>query len=170
MAFLPETWYDPRLALGPSAVHGTGLLATADIAEGDLVMEWGGTAYRVADLAAGRVPPSISYAIVDEDVLLAGPAGDMDYFVNHSCDPNVWLDGGLRIVARRAIPAGTEIVGDYATWESEPDYVLTDCRCGAAVCRGMVAGTDWQQPDLRRRYRGHFLPFLERRIAAAAAE
>jgi len=167
MTFLAQTWYDPRLVLGPSPVHGQGLFAADAFAAGELVMEWGGTAYRVSDLAAGRVPPGISYAIVDEDVLLAGPADDPDYFLNHSCDPNVWLDGGLRIVARRAIPAGAEITGDYATWESEPEYELVGCQCGTAECRGTVTGSDWQKPALRQRYRGHFLPFIERRIAAS---
>ena len=116
MTFLAQTWYDPRLVLGPSPVHGQGLFAADAFAAGELVMEWGGTAYRVSDVAAGRVPPGISYAIVDEDVLLAGPVG---------------------------------------------------CQCGTAECRGTVTGSDWQKPALRQRYRGHFLPFIERRIAAS---
>ncbi len=70
------------------------------------------------------------------------------------------------MVARRALAAGEEVVGDYATWESEPEFVLEPCRCGADGCRGRVTGDDWRRPELQARYAGHFLPFLQRRIDA----
>lgn len=40
----------------------------------------------------------------------------MDYFVNHSCDPVVWMRDDVTVVARRAIASGEEITGDYAVW------------------------------------------------------
>jgi uncharacterized protein len=40
-----------------------------------------------------------------------------------------------------------------------------DCRCGGTGCRGTVTGADWHRADLQARYRGHFSPFIERRIA-----
>jgi hypothetical protein len=36
--------------------------------------------------------------------------------INHSCDPNTWLDGGLNTVARRAVKRGDELTIDYATF------------------------------------------------------
>ncbi len=91
----PErSWFDPRLAVGPSVRHGRGLFVTAPVAAGEALIGWGGTAYTVAQLRAGEVPRGVSYSIVDEDLLLAGPADDLDYFVNHSCDPSVWLASG----------------------------------------------------------------------------
>jgi D-alanine-D-alanine ligase len=36
--------------------------------------------------------------------------------INHSCDPNTWLDGGLNTVARRPIQSGEELTIDYATF------------------------------------------------------
>ncbi len=169
VTYRERSWFDDRLALRDSPRHGRGLFAAAPVARGETLMIWGGTAYTVAQLHAGQVPRGISYSIVDEGVLLTGPADDLDHFVNHSCDPNVWLADGLRVVARRDIAAGEEVVGDYATWESEPEYRLEPCACGAAACRGRVTGDDWRRPELRARYAGHFLPFLERRIAAETA-
>jgi len=159
-----RTWFDPRLELRTSPIQGQGLFVTGDVAPDEVLMVWGGTVYSVAQLRAGEVPGGISYSIVDDDVLLAGPEDDLDYYLNHSCDPNVWLADGLRIVARRPIRAGEEITGDYALWESEPEYVLAPCRCGAALCRGRITGQDWTNVELRRRYAGHFLPFLQRRM------
>ena len=84
---------------------------------------------------------------------------------NHSCDPNLWLADEVTLVTRRPVAAGEELTVDYATmtvvsWEME-------CRCGAAICRGVVTGDDWRRPDLRQRYGGHFSPFIAARIGVA---
>ena len=163
MEYLTKTWFDPRLATGPSPVHGTGLFATAPIPADEVVMIWGGTVWTRTQLDAGLVPPC-SFSFVDDDVLLAAPADGLDYFVNHSCDPSVWMAGSVTVVARRTLGAGDEITGDYALWEAEADYRVEVCTCGAAACRGVVRGTDWQRPELQKRYAGHFLPYIERRF------
>ena len=163
MTYRQETWFDVRLASGPWPIHGTGLFATAPIGEGEVVMIWGGTPWTRAQLRAGEVPPC-SFSFIDDDLLLAGPADGLDYFVNHSCDPSVWMADAVTVVARRALGVGHEITGDYALWEAEDDYLVESCTCGADVCRGVVRGTDWQRPDLQQRYAGHFLPYIERRF------
>lgn len=58
-----------------------------------------------------------------------------------------------------------EIRGDYAIWECEKEYSLEPCSCGSQACRGKVTGNDWMIPELQERYKGHFLPFIFRRIA-----
>jgi SET domain-containing protein len=163
MQYPMETWLDPRLATGPSPIHGTGVFATAPIRAGELVMVWGGTAWSRAQLDAGEVPPC-SFSFIDDDVLLAGPEDGLDYFVNHSCDPSVWMADEVTVVSRRDIASGDEITGDYALWESDDAYLVEACTCGAATCRGVVRGTDWQRPELQQRYAGHFLPYIERRF------
>ena len=126
-------------------------------------MIWGGTVWTREQLEAGQVPPC-SFSFVDEDVLLAGPPDGLDYFVNHSCDPSAWMADEVTVVARRAIPDGGEVTGDYALWEAENAYLVEGCTCGSAHCRGVIRGTDWQRPELQDRYAGHFLPYIERRF------
>ena len=70
----------------------------------------------------------------------------------------------VTVVARRAIAAGEEITGDYAVWEAGDNYVLEPCNCGTNLCRGRITGGDWRRPELQKRYAGHFLPYIERRI------
>jgi SET domain-containing protein len=163
--FLPETWIDPRVELGESTTHGQGLFANKLIRAGETVIIWGGTPYTEAELRDGKVPRGISYSFIDDGLLLAGPADGLDYYVNHACDPNIWMADQVTVVARRDIQPGEELRGDYAVWESEPEYILTPCACGSSLCRGTVTGNDWQRPELQERYQGHFLPFLNRRIA-----
>ena len=167
----PSTWFDARLALDASPIHGTGLLATAPIPRaGEVVMISGGAVYTRADLAAGRVPGDASYSFIEEDLLLAAPGDAMDYFVNHSCDPNVWMADEVTMVARRAIGLGEEITGDYAVWEATPAYIIDPCRCGSAACRARFTGDDWRRLELQERYRDHFLPYISRRIARVSGE
>jgi hypothetical protein len=80
---------------------------------------------------------------------------------NHSCDPNAWLASEFVVVARRDIAAGEEITTDYATMTFDDAWTMT-CRCGSHLCRGVVTGNDWRLPLLRERYRGHFVPWIER--------
>jgi hypothetical protein len=76
----------------------------------------------------------------------------------------------VTIIARRDIQPGEELHGDYALWESEPDYRLEPCACQSLLCRTTITGNDWMRPELQARYRGHFLPFLNRRISAQARD
>jgi hypothetical protein len=86
-------------------------------------------------------------------------------FSNHSCDPNIGVQGQIVFVALRVIPAGEELTHDWATTDDE-DYEL-ECRCGAAACRRTITGKDWQRPDLQQKYHGLFSWYLQRKIAAA---
>ncbi|CAI6006197.1 unnamed protein product [Closterium sp. NIES-65] len=72
--------------------------------------------------------------------------------LNHSCDPNAWLEG-LNVAARRAIGKGEQITIDYATFcvDSEP----FPCSCSSTKCRGTVTGTDYLAPWLSSEYGEH---------------
>jgi len=61
--------------------------------------------------------------------------------INHSCDPNTWLDG-LNTYARRDVRRGEELTIDYATFCI--DNAAFECSCGSALCRGKVTGHDWK--------------------------
>jgi D-alanine-D-alanine ligase len=86
--------------------------------------------------------------------------------INHSCNPNAWLNG-LDVVARRAIAPGEEITLDYATFYNEnmPSFA---CSCGASDCRGTIRGTDYLEPFVER-YGEHISDYVRRRRAEAAA-
>ncbi len=78
--------------------------------------------------------------------------------INHSCDPNTWLEG-LDLAARREIPEGEELTVDYATF-CGPSMAEFECHCGAKDCRGTIRGSDFLLPEIRRRYSGHVSDFL----------
>lgn len=77
--------------------------------------------------------------------------------INHSCDPNAWLEG-LDLVARRRIPAGSEITMDYATFYNEL-MAEFPCTCGSPECRLIVRGTDFKEPFVER-YENHVSDYI----------
>jgi D-alanine-D-alanine ligase len=80
--------------------------------------------------------------------------------INHSCDPNAWLEG-LDLVARRDIPTGEEIRVDYATYANNL-LAPFDCTCGATDCRGRVREDDHLQPFMDP-YGDHLSDFVKKK-------
>jgi hypothetical protein len=159
-------WLDPRVQLGPSAIHGTGLFATSAIAAGELVGILGGRSITDMELrqithererySSAAIAEGVNVLMGDDEPLARG---------NHSCDSNLWMRDALAIEARRDIAAGEELTVDYAL-QTVVEWEMP-CRCGSSSCRGTVRGSDWMRPDVRLRYRGHFSPFINERIAAS---
>jgi hypothetical protein len=88
-------------------------------------------------------------------------------YSNHSCDANLGVRGEITFVAMRDISAGEELTHDWAmTDDNEDDPV--QCHCGAAHCRGILTGKDWQMPEVQQRYAGYFSTYLANKIAARA--
>ncbi len=87
--------------------------------------------------------------------------------LNHSCDPNAWLQG-LDLVARRDIAAGEEVTADYATFAGA-DAEPFDCRCGAADCRGTIGPADGRAGALADRYGDHVSDYVRHARGPSAA-
>lgn len=85
-------------------------------------------------------------------------------YTNHSCDPNIAIQGQIVFVAMRDIAANEELTHDWATTD-DLDYVM-DCNCGSSNCRRTVTGKDWLKKELQEKYRGWFCWFLQRKIDA----
>jgi uncharacterized protein len=167
----PVAWLHPSVRVAPSPIEGKGLFATGPIAAGTTIARLGGrlvsrTALEgmLAGAAHRENHPYIDCLSVEEgiDLVLDDPRL---HFGNHSCDPNMWHVGAYALVARRDIAAGDEIVVDYGTQTDSPHFTMP-CRCGSALCRGMVTGLDWRRFELQTRYGEHWVPVLKRRIAA----
>ena len=108
--------------------------------------------FATADLAAGT------------EVLRPAAPVHQEGPVNHACDPNLGWVGDV-LVTLRDVTAGEELLVDYATGTADPAYLLR-CHCASYRCRQMVEGTDWQIPQLRQRYAGHWAPAVQALIDA----
>jgi hypothetical protein len=149
-----------------SAIAGRGLFASDHLHEGTVVVRLGGRLVATEELRR-LIQTSDRYVdtlTVFEDEHLVLPADTTVHYGNHSCDPNLWHVEPYEIATRRPVRAGEELTLDYATQTGAPGFSMPCC-CGAAACRGSVTSDDWRRPDLQARYRGHWVPALEARIA-----
>ena len=85
--------------------------------------------------------------------------------LNHSCEPNLGLQGQIVYVALRDIGVDEELTFDYAMNEDDPNEIMK-CQCGAKSCRKVITGVDWKKPEIQSRYNGYFSWFIQRRIDA----
>lgn len=142
------------------------MFAVEKIVSGESVLVWGGEYVdrEVAEKAKSEGKLVMQW---DEDLYSIEDRGDdQGYFLNHSCDPNVWMNDTYTLTARHDINVGEEVTADYAMWEADENKVSTwECQCGARDCRGRVTGQDYQLSVLQEKYQDHFSSLINKRIA-----
>ena len=134
----------PEVEVRRSDIAGRGLFAIADLPAGTVVLR-----PEEAALQDGRI-----------DRLGVG-------FPDHSCDPNLGWTDGHALVTITDVPAGAELVSDYAMSVTEPGWLLR-CHCPSYRCRQMVEGSDWRIPQLQQRYAAWWSPRVRRLLEAEA--
>jgi hypothetical protein len=127
------SYLSPKVAVQQSPIHGRGLFAMGPFAAGEIVCVKGGYIFPRAELAS--LAPMLGPAEIQiADDLFIGPR-DMEeregamIFSNHSCEPNIGVQGQIVFVALRQILPREELTHDWATTDDD-EYTL-DCRCGA---------------------------------------
>lgn len=154
----------------PSRIEGLGIFAARPFRAGDRITRVNIVREIAPDLPLreelGERFDHCSYP--DGKVMLIGyPARH----VNHSCDPNAWeqFDGDVSyLIARRAVAAGDEITIDYNI--NIDEGTAWPCTCGAARCRGVVAGGFFRLPrEWQLEYRALLAEWFVRRCCERLA-
>ena len=168
-------WVHATVEVRTSPIAGRGLFATADLPAGTVVSRLGGRLVDTAELHrmlanadAGRAPYVDTIVVAEDRHLVVEPGSD-SRFGNHSCDPNLgWVDE-YTLATMADVPAGHELVSDYAMSTADAEYVLR-CHCPSYRCRQMVAGDDWRIPQLQTRYRGWWVPYVQGLVDGVVAD
>ncbi|MDN8612118.1 SET domain-containing protein [Variovorax ginsengisoli] len=140
-----------RIQTRRSGVHGNGVFAVQDIAEGETLIEYKGEVISWKEALRRHPhdptqPQHTFYFHVDDDRVIDGNVdGNASRWINHSCEPNCEADeqnGRVFIKALRNIAAGEELNYDYGLIIDEPytKKLLSEfpCWCGSADCRGTL--------------------------------
>lgn len=152
--------YGRRIQTRRSGVHGKGVFALQDLAEGETLIEYVGEVISWPEALRRHPhdpaqPNHTFYFHIDENhVIDANHGGNSSRWINHSCAPNCEADedgGRVFIKALRNIAAGEELFYDYGlvidakyTKKLLADY---PCWCGADNCRGtLLAPKDRKKP------------------------
>ena len=168
--YLSQTWNDPRIEIKKSPISGGGMFAREPFRKGEIICIVGGIVTTNSEFEVFQANHSVYNAIqIEEDLHLVEQTQitrALEGSMNHSCDSNVWMQDETTLVARRDISAGEEVTVDYALLTTQSTWTLDHpCRCGSPYCRHTITGNDWKLKDVQERYRHHFSPFINRRIA-----
>jgi hypothetical protein len=140
-----------RIQTRRSGVHGKGVFALSDLAEGETLIEYIGEVITWKEALRRhphdpKDPNHTFYFHMDEKhVIDAKHGGNSSRWINHSCKPNCEADendGRVFIKALRNIKAGEELFYDYGLIIDAPytKKLLAEypCWCGAKKCRGTL--------------------------------
>ncbi len=166
------TYRSPKTEVRKSPIHGTGLFAKEAIGSGEIVAVKGGYVVAKSEWAVLERELGSAEIQITEDLFIAPVRQDQRdggmLYTNHSCDPNVAIQGQIVLVAMREITPGEELTIDWATTD-DLDYEM-ECTCARSSCRRIVTGKDWMKRELQDKYRGWFCWFLQRKIEALGAD
>src|SRR5687768_8154239 len=117
------SYLSPKTIVKESPIHGRGLFTRAPIPKGEIVAIKGGYIFDVAALREVETQLGPAEIPVAEGFYI-GPLteGERDggmLFSNHSCDPNIGIQGQIVFVALRDIQLGEELTHDWATTDDD---------------------------------------------------
>jgi SET domain-containing protein len=164
------SYISPKAAVKQSSIHGRGLFAAEPIMKGEVVAIKGGYIFdrqKLHEVEKSLGPAEIAIA----DGFFIGPLREDEkeggmIFSNHSCEPNIGVQGQIIFVAMRDIESGEELTHDWAM--TDDDNYDMECNCRVGNCRGRITGKDWRRKELQEKYRGYFSWYLQEKIRREA--
>lgn len=154
-----------RIQTRRSSVHGNGVFAVQDLAEGERIIEYKGEIITWKEALRRHPhdpaqPNHTFYFHIDDGRVIDGNVdGNAARWINHSCEPNCEadeVDGRVYIKALRNIAAGEELNYDYGLIIDEPytEKLLSEfpCYCGSEQCRGtLLTPKDDDEDDKKKK-------------------
>jgi len=105
---------------------------------------------------------------IDEDLFLESTT-NCDDFLNHSCDPNCYIDfNTLNLVALKEIRPGEELCFDYNTTEYDLVNLIRPCPfkcgCGSNHCLGEIKGSCYLSIEQKKKIKKYLAPYLKKKL------
>jgi SET domain-containing protein len=132
-------WINPTTDVKEHTIHGLGRYATSDIKKDEIIFVAGGIA---KDTTKEKWYKGL---MIDRNLILDLPEGsEYEAYVNHSCDPNCYIDGQVVFRALRDVSKGEFFTIDYGTFMLTTSDPIASCNCGFDKCRGRITGEDYK--------------------------
>jgi uncharacterized protein len=149
-------WTNSKTHVKKSNIHQLGRFALETIPKNETVIVAGG---HVLDR---RQHKWITGLQISEWLILQMP-DDRPYeaFINHSCDPNVYITGNIFFKSLRTINAGEELTIDYATFMNVKSNIIEKCMCNSKNCRVSIPGDGWKDPHIISNYVGKRSDYID---------
>ena len=165
------SYSSPKVEMRNSHISGRGLFAKESIQKGGLIISFeNGKGKFINSTEADTLYDAGNDHMlqINDDLFFAATTPgeyETEDHINHSCDPNLGIDGSMKFVAMRDIKKDEELTFDYAMSESS-DYKMK-CYCGSKNCRKVITGNDWQLKYIQKKYNGYFSDYLQSKFSIA---
>jgi SET domain-containing protein len=146
----PQGTVTRRVEVRHSPVHGHGVFALKPLPPGSVIGLYTGRRYTPEALVARQWDNALTYVfgLSDGSAIDGADGGNATRYINHSCAPNCAAfeieddDGHLwvEVEALTRIAPGQELFIDYSLDTKDAGAGSYRCCCGAALCRGTMAG------------------------------
>ncbi len=149
---MSEISLNGTLVVAPTP-YGRGVFAHKAFRPGDLILCFKGP------VVAEELLPEPYHAVSDlylqiGERLFLGPSGEVDDYVNHSCNPSA----GIRevgdefwLVAIKPIGPNDEVTFDYSTTMDDDGWQMS-CRCGSSECRTVIRDYKRLPANIQQKY------------------
>ena len=109
-------------------VHGFCRNATSEIKKDEIVFVVGGLARHLSEHKWYKG------LLIDKDLVIDLPEGEeYQAYINHSCEPNVYIDGQIVFRALRDIKVNEYLTVDYGTFMLTINDPIPKCNCGCLL-------------------------------------
>jgi SET domain-containing protein len=140
-----------------TTAKGKGLFTKTSFKKNDIIIEFEGDIIDRADIPFPYpdTPEVNNLKQISKDKFLS-MSGDMDDFINHSCNPNCkFTIRGSRafLEALYDISKDTELTFDYSitSTDTHADWSMS-CSCGSYTCRKIISGYDTLSEEKKTEY------------------
>ena len=127
------------------SVHGKGVFTVQDMSKGECIVKFKG------EILSKRDEDRPDHYLQIGLSKFLGPSGEIDDFVNHSCDPNSGLKNNTKLYAIKNIKSGEEITFDYSTATSQDTWKMI-CLCGSKQCRITIGNFEALSQEIKEKY------------------
>ncbi len=158
-------WITPKARSYKSKIQGLGVVAIKLIQKGEIVAVLGGVIVPISEIKKYRKKLGhVGIQINDNFFICPTSREELEEtgVFNHSCNPNIGYLDSITFIAIRDINPGEELTFDYAF--SETVFKAFKCNCGSKNCRKIIKPSDWKIPEIQKKYKKYFSPYLKRKI------
>lgn len=161
----PHRWRNKKTDSFHSPIHGLGVIANQEIAQGEVVMVYGGIIVPRDEIKEYREICGHAGIQLSEDFFMVPSTREeleLQGIINHSCEPNVGIRSQVELISIHEIAKGEEIFLDYAFMET--NFEAFACGCGSSACRKSITSNDWRMLEIQKEYGSYFSPYLQSQI------
>jgi uncharacterized protein len=141
--------------IGKSKIKGEGLFSAGHIAEGEHIFTVLGKPIQHQYSKDFAMEGSNWVGSTLNEWIAPEPQNPI-HSINHSCNPNCFINETFAVIAFKPIHAHEELLIDYSTTEIDP-YWQMDCNCGEKNCRKVLKSFQYLPFELQFKYR-KFIP------------